>query len=445
MQHLDEGTIHAWLDGGRALDEAEAARVEAHVAECATCAAAVAEARGLIAGASRVLSALDHAPANVVPTALKSGGSGGAGPNDSGASADAPGVVSLSSRRSASRRLHVTQARLAAAAVILVAAVSLVVAREERLASTGYVVPADSRRSGPGPQVRDLPVSPPAPVVTADSSSTPAAKVAVAPAADSVSASRKPELAQTTPAAGLARNAEIDLSKQIVARRSRPAVANDVAPSATPGAVSGGARAVAASPPAPQPTQLRRAPEGLRMEQVVVTSLKDSTRADKSRSSDSVVAAKEANQVPAASAARAPEAYAPQRADNAAANKRFAAVEARGLAAPLSPLGAAGCYEITGAVSDSLVPKRFVLDTSSYALREVGDARVVTIPGESATLPRGYWRLGGGAAQIVWNDRAWPPLTIVASPNAAPASLVNAIVDRNGLIAIPLRRCAERR
>jgi hypothetical protein len=65
MQHLDEGTIHAWIDG--ALDSERASAVEAHVAACATCAAAVAEARGLVAGASRILAALDHVPGGVVP------------------------------------------------------------------------------------------------------------------------------------------------------------------------------------------------------------------------------------------------------------------------------------------------------------------------------------------------------------------------------------------
>jgi hypothetical protein len=65
MQHLDEGTIHSWLDG--ALTPAEAARVEAHVAECAQCAAAVAEARGFIAASSRILTALDNAPRGVIP------------------------------------------------------------------------------------------------------------------------------------------------------------------------------------------------------------------------------------------------------------------------------------------------------------------------------------------------------------------------------------------
>ena len=65
MQHLDEGTIHSWLDD--ALTPDEAARVEAHIAECAQCAAAVAEARGFIAASSRILTALDDAPRGVIP------------------------------------------------------------------------------------------------------------------------------------------------------------------------------------------------------------------------------------------------------------------------------------------------------------------------------------------------------------------------------------------
>ncbi|HJU67068.1 MAG TPA: zf-HC2 domain-containing protein, partial [Gemmatimonadaceae bacterium] len=60
MQHLDEGTIHAWLDG--ALSPEEAARAEAHVESCSMCAAATAEARGLIAASSRILTALDNVP-----------------------------------------------------------------------------------------------------------------------------------------------------------------------------------------------------------------------------------------------------------------------------------------------------------------------------------------------------------------------------------------------
>ncbi|HJP60246.1 MAG TPA: zf-HC2 domain-containing protein, partial [Gemmatimonadaceae bacterium] len=67
MQHLDEGTIHAWLDGALTADEA--ARADAHVRECPQCQAAVAEARGFIAASSRILTALDNAPRGVIPEA----------------------------------------------------------------------------------------------------------------------------------------------------------------------------------------------------------------------------------------------------------------------------------------------------------------------------------------------------------------------------------------
>jgi hypothetical protein len=67
MQHTDEGTIHSWLDG--ALSSDDTARLEAHVKECPECAAAVAEARGFMAAASRILTALDNAPRGVVPAA----------------------------------------------------------------------------------------------------------------------------------------------------------------------------------------------------------------------------------------------------------------------------------------------------------------------------------------------------------------------------------------
>ena len=65
MQHLDDGTIHAWLDG--ALGAVQAQQVEEHVAACRACADRVAEARGLIAASSRILMVLDDVPAGVVP------------------------------------------------------------------------------------------------------------------------------------------------------------------------------------------------------------------------------------------------------------------------------------------------------------------------------------------------------------------------------------------
>ena len=58
MSPVDEGLIHAWIEGQ--LPEAEAQRVAELVATDAAWEAAAAEARGLIAGTSRVLGALDH-------------------------------------------------------------------------------------------------------------------------------------------------------------------------------------------------------------------------------------------------------------------------------------------------------------------------------------------------------------------------------------------------
>jgi hypothetical protein len=99
MQHLDEGTIHAWLDG--ALTPLEAEQATKHAAECATCAAAVAEARGIIAGSARIVAALDDVPGGVIPA---------------GGKATPP-----ASRSSAWRRLGLTPGRAALAATILLA------------------------------------------------------------------------------------------------------------------------------------------------------------------------------------------------------------------------------------------------------------------------------------------------------------------------------------
>lgn len=69
MQHPDEGTIHAWIDGQLSADVS--AELETHVASCAECAALVAEARGLVAASTRIVSALDSVPAGVVPAAAR--------------------------------------------------------------------------------------------------------------------------------------------------------------------------------------------------------------------------------------------------------------------------------------------------------------------------------------------------------------------------------------
>ena len=53
MSHVDEGTLHAYLDGE--LPSSERAAIEAHVAQCTTCRTALAEERALLERASALL------------------------------------------------------------------------------------------------------------------------------------------------------------------------------------------------------------------------------------------------------------------------------------------------------------------------------------------------------------------------------------------------------
>ena len=125
MLHPDEGTIHAWLDG--ALPPAEARAFEEHVAGCAECAAAVAQARGVLAAASRILSALDNVPAGVIPASAAIGDGQSRGPR----------VVARQTPRTG--RFRAAQWRAAAAVVIVASASWLVV---QRTRDTAGVRPA---------------------------------------------------------------------------------------------------------------------------------------------------------------------------------------------------------------------------------------------------------------------------------------------------------------
>lgn len=71
MQHPDEGTIHAWLDDQ--LSPEERARLEQHFDQCEQCAALVVEARGLVAGAARIVGALDGVRSGVIPATKRAG------------------------------------------------------------------------------------------------------------------------------------------------------------------------------------------------------------------------------------------------------------------------------------------------------------------------------------------------------------------------------------
>ena len=133
MQHLEEGTIHAWLDGALPPDEGRA--IEEHAAGCAACAAAIAEARGLIAGSSRILAALDAVPGGVLP------------------SADAFAALGTGGRRPATpagRQWWRSVPLRAAAAIVLVGSVSWLatrsaVQREPASAAKVVMAPAEDR------------------------------------------------------------------------------------------------------------------------------------------------------------------------------------------------------------------------------------------------------------------------------------------------------------
>ena len=113
-EHPDEGAIHAWLDD--ALDAAEAERLAAHVRSCPECQARVAEARGLIAGASRIVAALDDVPAGTRPQWAQSVAAEGGAAGVAATTAAEP-----MAQRSLWRWLRVTPGRAALAATILVA------------------------------------------------------------------------------------------------------------------------------------------------------------------------------------------------------------------------------------------------------------------------------------------------------------------------------------
>ncbi len=221
MQHLDEGTIHAWLDG--ALPPLEAEQVAKHAAECSTCAAAVADARGVIAGSARIVSALDDIPAGVIP---------------GGGRATAPVVGT-----SLWRRLRFTPGRAALAATILLAVSATLTLRSPDSSSVIQKDKAvDVAPSKPLPKSTPTPTSAPVPVrVTLDSVKLPGPSVRVVNAA----APRKLEEVTNAPQAQVA---ERGRAADAVTPRDSTRDLQKVR--ATAQAATAGASSVAAVPPA---------------------------------------------------------------------------------------------------------------------------------------------------------------------------------------------------
>jgi len=246
----DEGLIQAWLDGE--LDAAEAARVERLVATDAAWGAAAAEARGLVAASSRILSHLDVVAGDVIPQG------GRAAP---AAAPMKPAVAApMRVRRGVPRWMQV------AAGLVLVAGVSYL--GRDALRFTG----APEVAAVPDAVPDAVPESVPAPMaVTADQGTAATAATPVDAGAREREVVREPASAPANaPPSAPARAAEDALTRQVVpagpSRVARPsgsaAPASPAPPSdaAAANLAAGAAGSVAAAEPVAPPRRMAAAP-----------------------------------------------------------------------------------------------------------------------------------------------------------------------------------------
>lgn len=163
MQHLDEGTIHAWLDGELPFEESS--RVAAHAERCDKCTAMIAEARGFLAASSRILGNLDEVPGDVIPP-------GHAPATTPGGPSLTPrdlGIVLPVGRTSGPRRWIPSRFAAAAAVAVLAVGTYTILNRSTPSARTDVSVPTTD-------------IAQKAEVQLMDSAALPAANEAAAPA-----------------------------------------------------------------------------------------------------------------------------------------------------------------------------------------------------------------------------------------------------------------------
>ncbi len=226
MQHLDEGTIHAWLDGQLPRDEA--LEVEAHVAECRQCADAVAEARGLIAASSRILTALDSVPREVVPKQSSFRAEAEAARAHAIADAAADALVPLGPVAKRVQRRWFNGASLAAAAAIVVAIGTVTVMQRSgrQMPVTAADRPvAASRTSGPSAESVPMPSPAAAPLPEKSLGDARAAEAQVRRATTSAFAARElaNEAGRRAPSESLAQLKKVE-ARQVVGAVAAPAV-----------------------------------------------------------------------------------------------------------------------------------------------------------------------------------------------------------------------------
>jgi hypothetical protein len=222
--HPDEGTIHAWLD--RQLDDATTATLEAHLQRCDECADRVAEARGLIAGASRVIASLDDADAPYT---------GAVGAGAPVAKSWGPAILPTT-RALGLPAFRFTPARSAIAAVLVVAVATAIIHENQQPSSRQARMAADSAAAaGPGgtslssaPSIAAAPAAPPAMAPATPGAASPLSGGLDSTAASRVATARTFARTQreTTVNADLARVGSVPASKASAPLQQTVAAAN---------------------------------------------------------------------------------------------------------------------------------------------------------------------------------------------------------------------------
>jgi hypothetical protein len=416
MQHLDEGTIHAWLDGALLPDESR--RVEEHAATCEACGALVAEARGFIAAASRILTALDDVPAGVTP--VRAAGE-----------PDVPDeLAALRARKAAEgltkRRRWLRMPFLAAAAMVFVAVGTLAVLQRGR---PGLPTLSDATVPASAANRVAAPSTPPAP------RELPEARVGgSAPVKETLRRERD----------ALASSGQKDQES----RERKPASEPDVTSLAVAPAVQ---QRAAPRRDAPVTSQPSSAPQSLSPQQVQeaqrqVGALADDKRAlakvgdSVSKSLDSV-ASKQASSV--AGGARADVA---SRANSPLRLNEVIVTGAATIPAIVPPPDIrtraasllAGCYQIDGAGRPLAIPSRIELD-STVALRGADTvwyrARAIGEPGSAlaASRPELRWTISGSSTvDITAKDVALTTVHVaLATTGNAVATAAPSVTSRS--------------
>lgn len=392
MQHPDEGTIHSWLDG--ALTPEETSAIEGHVASCAECAAVVAEARGIRAAATRILSALDDVPAGVVPTP------------DYFADVRAAEAASVA-HRSARRPLWARPGVRAAAALIAVGGLSWAVLRSSgRVSDAGNTPMAADSMSVGSTALSALPV-PDTPEVervdqrdlaersaTARTTSTRARTNGPAPAM------KRAQDAQsaTIPERDLRQAAEMEDRRRADSALRLESIVATAAPEANKSAVAGAGVGAAATAPTQQPMAAPAAPAEPPVPRIVIDrGYVDSVlAADSLETADTYLAG---GRAPAAARVAAPQSDRAARSETRSETRS----EARPSGSP-TMMRAQGCWLLETSpwspryrATDTLrlLPRRIELMLDRGIADEAGERLVRPAPGEPA-LPigaTGIWRV----------------------------------------------------